>query len=94
MIHSTKNNQFWLFWCQWWSEHQDQDFFFGNWILEAVQSSEIAGATEVNEAGEFSKAWKTITVDFRCYISTLWWQNQKTFNSYFKNLDRQEGSRF
>ena len=30
MIHSTKkNHQYWLFWCQWWSDHQDQEVFFG-----------------------------------------------------------------
>ena len=23
MIHSTKNYQYWLFWCQWWSDYWD-----------------------------------------------------------------------
>ena len=68
MIHSTKNYHYWLFWCQWWSDHQDQEVFLGgNWVLEAVEASEIAEAAEVNEAGEVSKAWKITTVDFRVF---------------------------
>jgi hypothetical protein len=30
MIHSTKNYRYWLFWCQWWSDHQDQEVFFAD----------------------------------------------------------------
>ena len=26
-LDSTKNCQYWLFWCQWWSDHQDQEVF-------------------------------------------------------------------
>jgi hypothetical protein len=59
-----KNDQYWLFWCQWWSDHQGQDFFWGNWHLEAVEASEIAEAAEVNEAEEVFKAWKITTEDF------------------------------
>ena len=39
--------------------------FLGNWALEAVEATEVAGATEVNEAGELAKAWKIPTLDFR-----------------------------
>ena len=58
MIHSTKNDQYWLFWCQWWSDHQDQNYFWGNWHLEAVEAAEVAKAAEINEAGEVSKGLK------------------------------------
>ena len=33
-----------------------RQFWGGNWALEAVQSSEVAEATEFNEAGEDFKA--------------------------------------
>jgi hypothetical protein len=68
MIHSTKNYQYWLFLCQWWSDHKDQEVFWGNWALEAVEASEVAEAAEVNEAGEVSKAWKITTVDFWVFL--------------------------
>ena len=58
MIHSTKNDQYWLFWCQWWSDPQDQNLFWGNWHLEAVEATEVAEAAEINEAGEVSKGLK------------------------------------
>ena len=58
MIHSTKNDQYWLFWCQWWSDPQDQNLFWGNWHLEAVEAAEVAEAAEINEAGEVSKGLK------------------------------------
>ena len=51
-----KKDQYCLFWCQWWSDHQDQEVFWWNWALEAVEASEVAEAAEVNEAGEVSKA--------------------------------------
>ena len=62
-----KNDKQWLFWCQWWSDHQDQEVFWGNWTLEAVEASELTEATEVNEAGEVLKAWKITTEDFRVF---------------------------
>ena len=66
-IHSTNNYHYWLFCCQWWSDHHDQEVFWENWALEAVEASEVAEATEVNEAGEVFKAWKITTVDFRVF---------------------------
>ena len=86
MIHSTKNDQYWLFWCQWWSDHQDQNLFWGNWHLEAVEAVEVAQAAEV------SNAWKIITEDYRvfqilefnnlrilpwCFWKKIFWQNHE-----------------
>jgi hypothetical protein len=51
-----KNYLYWLFWCHWWPDQWDQEFFGGSWALEAVVASEVAEAAEVNEAGEVSKA--------------------------------------
>ena len=68
MIHSTKKNRHWSFWCHWWSNHQDQEVFWGNRAVEAVEASEVAEAAEVNEAAEFSKAWKITTKDFKVIL--------------------------
>ena len=65
IIYSTKRDQYCSFWCQEWSDHQDQEVFWRNWAVEAVEASEVSEATEVNEAGEVSKAWKITTEDFR-----------------------------
>ena len=43
-------------WCQLRSDHQEQEVFWGNWALEAVEASKVAEAAEVNEAGEVFKA--------------------------------------
>ena len=53
-LYSTKNDQYWLFWCQWWSDNQDQTFSWGNWPLEAVEASEVAEAAEVSNAWKFT----------------------------------------
>ena len=54
MLHSTKNDHYWLFWCQ------------KNWALEAVDASEVAEAAEVNEVGVVFKALKITTESSRC----------------------------
>ena len=41
--------------------------FWGNWALDAIETSEVAEAAEVNEAGEVSTACKITTVDFRVF---------------------------
>ena len=59
MNHSTKNDQYWSFWCHWWSNHLHQDIFWENKAVEAVEAveaNEVAETTEVNEAAVFSKA--------------------------------------
>ena len=48
MIHSTKRDQYWSFWCWGWSDHLNQEVFWGNWAVEAVEASEVAEATKVN----------------------------------------------
>ena len=73
MLHSTKNHQYWLFWCQWWSDHHDQEFFWENWALDAVEASEVAEAAEVNEVGEVSKAWKITAKSSRFLNSIILW---------------------
>ena len=72
MIHSTKNDQYWSFWCLWWPNHQDQEVFWGNMALEAVEASEVAEATEVNEAAEVFKAWK-ITTESSKFLKWIIW---------------------
>ena len=83
-IHSTKNDQYWLFWCQWWSDNQDQTFSWENWPLEAVEAAEAAKAAEVHEDEEVSNAWKITTEDFRGFqilefnnLRTLFWCFEK-----------------
>ena len=82
IIHSTKNCHYWLFWCQWWSDHQDQEVFWVNWALEAVKDSEVAEAAEVDEAGEVFKAWKITTEDFRVF-QVLEFNNLRTDVTFF-----------
>ena len=70
MINSTKMDPFWSFWCRGWSDHQNQEVFWGNWAVEAVEAveaSEVAEATKVNKAGEVFKAWKITTEDFSVF---------------------------
>ena len=64
MIHSTKKDWYWSFSCHWWSNHLDQEVFWGNRAVEAVEASEVAEAAEVNEAAEVFKALKITTEDF------------------------------
>ena len=88
-IHSTKNDQYWLFWCQWWSDNQDQTFSWENWPLEAVEAAEAAKAAEVHEDEEVSNAWKITTEDFRGF-QILEFNNLRTLFCCFekKSFDR------
>ena len=67
MFHSTKMDQYWSFWCQGWSNYQNQEVLWWNRAEEVGEASEVAEADEVNEDwGCISyKAWKITTVDFR-----------------------------
>ena len=65
MIHHIQEVWYWYFWCHRWSNHQDQNVFWGNRNVEAVEASEVAVAAEVNEAVEVSKARKITTKVFR-----------------------------
>ena len=68
MIHSTKNDQYWLLTIlvPVMIKPSGSGSFFGkNWALESIEVSEVAEVaevTEVNEAGEVPKAWK-ITIE-------------------------------
>ena len=68
MIHSTKKDWYWSFSCHWWSNHLDQEVFWGNRAVEAVEASEVAEAAEVNEAAEVFKVRKITTEDYRVIL--------------------------
>ena len=65
MIHSTLKFPVFVILVPVRYDNQDQDVFCGNWALEAVEA--VADAAEINGAGEFFKALKTITVDLRVF---------------------------
>ena len=82
MIHSTKKDQYWSFWCQVCSNHQDQEFFWGNRASEASKAGEVVEAAEINEAAEVSKVLKMITENFRV-IQVLEFYNLRTNTTLF-----------
>ena len=51
--------------------NDDETIRIRQFILEAVEASEVAEDAEVNEAGEISKAWKITTVDFSLQGSSI-----------------------
>ena len=63
IIPYTKRDSFWSFWCQGWSNHQNEEIFWGNRAVEAVEASEVAEADEANEAAEVSKGSKITSKD-------------------------------
>ena len=63
IIHSTKNYTS----IGYFGASDDQEVFWRNWALEAVEAAEVAEAAEVNKAGEVSKTWKITSVDFRVF---------------------------
>ena len=76
MIHSTKKDQYWSFWCQVSSNHQDQEFLWGNRALEAGKTSKVV------EAAEVSKALKITSENFRV-IQVLEFYNLGNDKYYF-----------
>ena len=93
MLQSTKNDQYWSFCYQWWSQNQGQEVFWGNRAFEAVEASEVAEAAEVNEAKKVSKGWKITTEVFKVTQDlefnslrtniTLFWKN-----IFWQNLEK------
>ena len=82
MIHSTKRGQYWSFWCQGWSNNQDQEVFWWNRALEAVEASEVAEDHEVNEAAEVLGPEKSLlrtSESSRSLNSSLFWCFEKLF---------------
>ena len=75
--HWHHNKQYWSFWCHWWSNQWDQEVFWENKAVEAVEANEVAEAAEVNEAAVISKAWKITIEDFRV-ILVLEFNNLRT----------------
>jgi hypothetical protein len=92
MNYSTKNEQYWSFWCHWWSNHRDQEVFWENKAVDAVEANEVTEAAKVNEVTVVSKAWKITIEDFRvvlvlefnilrnivwCFEKKNFWQNHE-----------------
>ena len=80
MIHSTKMDQHWSFWCQGWSNHQDQEVLWWNRASEAVEAIEVAEADEVIEAAEVLKPGKSLmrtSESSRFWFSALFWCFEK-----------------
>ena len=59
MIHSTKRDHYWSYWCQEWSNHQDQHFFWWNEAVEVFEAIEVVEAVEVIEATEALRPGKS-----------------------------------
>ena len=78
-----KKGTYWSFWCQGWLNHQDEDFFWENRAVEAVEASEVAEADEVNEAAEVSKGSKITNEDFKVIqvleFSLFWCFEKESF---------------
>ena len=60
MIHSTKRDEYWSFWCQEWSNHQDQQIFWWNEAVEVIEAIEVVEAVEVIEAAEVLMPEKSV----------------------------------
>ena len=88
MIHYTKNVQYWSFWCQWWSDHQDQGVFWGNRVVKTFEASEVSEAAEVNEVAEVTKACKITTEVFKG-IQVLEFNNLRTKITLFRSFEKQ-----
>ena len=84
MIHSTKRDHYWSFWCQEWSNNQDQQFFWWNEAVEVIKAIEAVEADEVIEAAEVLRPGKPLlrTLEssrhlnsalFLCFEKKLFW---------------------
>ena len=60
MIHFTRRDQYWSFWCQGRSSHQDQIFFGQNEAVEVIEAMEVVEAVEVIEATEVLRSGKSL----------------------------------
>ena len=58
-IHSTIRDNYWSLWCQEWSSHQYQSFFWWNEAVEVIEAIEAVEATEVIEAAEVLRPGKS-----------------------------------
>ena len=57
-IHPTIRDKYWSLWCQEWSSHQYQSFFFFFEVVEVIEPMEAVEAVEVIEAVEILKPGK------------------------------------
>ena len=76
MIDAMKRGQYWSFWCQEWSNHQDQDVIWWNRAFEAVEVIVVAEADEVKEAAEVLRPEKSLlrtSESSRFLNSDLFW---------------------
>ena len=59
-MNSIKTDNYWSFWCQGWSNHQNQEVLWWNRAFEAVEAIEAAEADEVNEVAEVLRPEKSL----------------------------------
>ena len=81
IVPYTKRDFYWSFWCQGWSNHQNEEKYWGNRAVEAVEAIEVAEADEVTEAAEVLMPEKSLmrsSVSSRFWFSTLFWCFEKT----------------
>ena len=60
MIHSTKRDKYWSFWCQEWYNPQDQYFFDEMRLSRSLRSLRFVEAVEVIEAAEVLTPAKSV----------------------------------
>ena len=90
-IQSTTRDLCWSFWWQRWSNNQDQEVFWEKRAVEAVEASKVAEDTEVNEAAEVFKAWKSLlrTAELsRFFSSVIWGLKSLNFDGLKKKIYR------
>ena len=59
-MNSIKTDNYWSFWCQGWSNHQNQEVLWWNRAFEAVEAIEAAEADEVNEVAVILRPKKSL----------------------------------
>ena len=79
MIHSTKRDEYWSFWYQEWSNHQNQDNFWWNEAVEVIEAIKVVEAVEVIEAAEVLRSEKSLfrpPKSFRVLNLAFFWWNE------------------
>ena len=79
-MNSIKTDNYWSFWCQGWSNHQNQEVLWWNRAFEAVEAIEAAEADEVNEVAEVLRPEKSLlrtSESSRFLNSALFWFFEK-----------------
>ena len=79
MIHSTKNDQHWSFWYQWWSDHQDQDFFEEIGLLRPERLQRPPRSMRLQRFLRPEKSLLRSSKSSRFLISIIWGLNYLKF---------------